>query len=207
MTIGVTGIFGSGKSTVLNYFQKEGAITVSADAIVHDLLRQKRIKEAVKSLFGKRVFNHGRIDRKVLGKIVFEDKRKRMQLEKIFHPLVLKRIEVERKKSGKDKIFVVEVPLLFESAISQAFEQVFDYIVCVSARMGVIKKRLEKKGISENEILKRWANQWALSEKEKRSDFIIDNDSSRAETKKQVCHLIKILKGEVENGRNKRNDG
>jgi len=85
---------------------------------------------------------------------------------------------------------VVEAPLLFESG----FREPFDYIVCVSAKPEIIRLRMRKKGITAAEIEKRSSSQWPLSEKEKRSDAIIENSESRAKTKKQVKALMCILK-------------
>jgi dephospho-CoA kinase len=71
MLIGLTGTFGSGKSSVLRLFRKEGAVTISADQIVHSLLRQKTVKEAVKNIFGAAVLKKGQVNRPALAKIVF----------------------------------------------------------------------------------------------------------------------------------------
>ena len=191
MLIGLTGTFGSGKSSVLKLFQKEGAVTISADQIVHSLLRRRTVKEAVKNIFGPTVLKQGQVNRPALAKIVFTDKEKRRKLEKLLHPMVKEKILTDaRKFSRQKKPVVVEVPLLFESG----FLKPFDYIVCVSAKPEVIRFRMQKKGITATDVENRSSSQWQISEKEKRSDAIIENSESRAKTEKQVRVLMHKLR-------------
>ena len=197
MLIGLTGTFGSGKSSVLRLFRKEGASTVSADRIVHSLLRCKTVKEAVKNIFGPAVLKKGQVNRTALAKIVFADKEKRRQLEELLHPIVKEQILKDAKRiSRQKKPVVAEVPLLFESG----FLEPFDYIICVSAKPEVIRIRMQKKGITAAEVENRSSSQWKVSEKEKRSDAIIENSESRAKTEKQVRALMDRLKHNVLRG-------
>ncbi|MFH2069235.1 MAG: dephospho-CoA kinase [Candidatus Omnitrophota bacterium] len=191
MLIGLTGTFGSGKSSVLRLFRKEGAVTISADQIVHYLLLRKTVREMVKTMFGPTVLKQGQINRPALAKIVFTDKKKRRKLEKLLHPMVKEKIRNSaRKFSRQKKPVVVEVPLLFESD----FREPFDCIVCVSAKPEVIRIRMQKKGITADEVENRSSNQWPISKKEKRSNAIIENSESRAKTAKQVRTLLHKLK-------------
>ena len=191
MLIGLTGTFGSGKSSVLRLFRKEGAVTISADQIVHSLLRRKTVKEAVKTIFGPAILKQGQVNRPALAKIVFTDKEKRRKLEKLLHPMVKEKILNNARKFSRQKNpVVVEVPLLFESG----FLEPFDYIVCVSAKPEVIRIRMQKKGITATEVESRSSSQWKISKKEKRSDAIIENSESRAKTEQQVRALMYRLK-------------
>ncbi|MFA5393767.1 MAG: dephospho-CoA kinase [Candidatus Ratteibacteria bacterium] len=192
MLIGLTGTFGSGKSSVLRLFRKKGAVTISADQIVHSLLRRKTVKDSVRNIFGPAVFRKTQINRPALAKFVFTDIKKRRKLEKLLHPIVKEQIlKNAKKKSRPEKPVVVEVPLLFESG----FLEPFDYIVCVSAKPEVIQTRMRKKGITAAEVENRFRSQWPISKKEKRSDAIIENNESRAQTEKQVNALLHKLTG------------
>ena len=194
MLIGLTGTFGSGKSSVLKLFRKEGAVTISADQIVHSLLRRKIVKEKVKNIFGPSVLKKGRVNRPALARIVFADKEKRRKLEKLLHPMVKERIrDHARKISRQARPVVVEVPLLFESG----FQKPFDYIVCVSAKPEMIRVRMRKKGITAAAVEKRSSSQWPILKKEKRSDAVIENSASRKKTAKQVRALLRSLRGVV----------
>ena len=201
MLIGLTGAFGSGKSSVLRLFRKEGAVTISADQIVHSLLRRKTVQEAIKNIFGPAVFKPGRVNRPKLAKIVFTDKEKRRKLEKLLHPMVQEKIlKNARIFSRQKKLVVVEVPLLFESN----FTEPFDYIVCVSARPEIIRTRMQKKSITAAEVENRSSNQWPISAKEEQSDVIIENNESRAKTEQQVSALMYLLKKNTTEARKKR---
>src|ERR1700677_137505 len=94
-TIGVTGTIGSGKSTVGQILTELGVAVIDSDKIVHALLESdEQVKAEVIKRFGAPVrtdtISSGatKIDRKALGKIVFNDPEARKDLEKILHPRV-----------------------------------------------------------------------------------------------------------------------
>ncbi|HEC96932.1 MAG TPA: dephospho-CoA kinase, partial [Nitrospirae bacterium] len=73
MLVGLTGGFGCGKSTVLKLFEKLGATVLSADSIVHDLLKRAEVRGPITEMFGPNILVKGEIDRKKLSKKVFSD--------------------------------------------------------------------------------------------------------------------------------------
>lgn len=180
LKIAVTGGINSGKSAVCRYFKQFGAYIVDTDAIVHELLSQDTyIKNQVIKLFGNLILTNEEIERKKLAKIVFEDYNKLLKLEKILHPIVLKKIEEKYKQFLKDKkniLFVVEIPLLFEVAQ----EKFYDYIIMVLRDKAIINKEREKRFLP-------------IEEKIKKSDFVIKNNSSFTMLKRQVQKIITIL--------------
>jgi len=193
LAIGITGIFGSGKTTVAGIFGEDGIPVISCDEIVHRLLEKKTVLGKIRKLFGESVFEKGRLNRKKLGRVVFSSKSKRELLEKLLHPQVF--IEINKKildYAGKGDIIVFEVPLLFETKS----ENLFNKTVVVSSDLKQIKKRLKEK-LRENEIEERWNSQLSLSEKERRADCIIDNSGSLESTRRQVKLLIRKLKNEI----------
>ena len=195
--VGVTGIFGSGKSTVSRMFKKFGINVISCDTIVGNLLKTKTVQEEIKTVFGPDVLRSGKIDRKKLASIIFSSKRQRENLNNVIHPLVFEKIKKFLDKfSGSSKLIIIEIPLLFETNSSKDF----DVIITVSAFHSVIKRRLNNK-FSEDEIKKIWFSQMPLKKKIKKSDFIIDNNGSLNSTKIQVKNVIeKILNyGGIEN--------
>lgn len=192
LKIAITGIFGSGKTTVSSIFKKEGIPVISCDGIVHRLLERKKNSEKIKEAFGRHVFKNGRVDRKKLGKLIFSDRTKRLELEELLHPEVFKEIEkITLDYNKKGGIIVVEIPLLFETKS----ENLFSRIIVVTASPEKIKKRLKEK-FQEEEIEDRWQNQIPLKQKEKKADYVIDNSGPLEKTLKQVKQLIKKLTGE-----------
>ncbi len=189
LRVAVTGILGSGKSTVTSIFAREGIPVISCDAIVHRLLGRKDIAAGIEKRFGKRVIRAGRIDRKKLAEIVFSDRQKKLELENLLHPEVFREIDkIIFDYNGKSGIIVVEIPLLFETKS----ENLFHNVIVVAASREKIKKRLSRK-YQEEEIENRWRNQIPLEIKEKKADYCIDNSGSLQDTEKQVKKLIKLL--------------
>src|SRR5215212_2999529 len=129
VTIAVTGPFASGKSTLVRFLgELPGSETASADEIVHHLLKNdRRTIYRIVERFGEGVRGPEGIDRKALGREVFADAEALRDLEEILHPLV--RREADRRIAASDaELFVVEIPLLFETGRGEDF----DYTVTVT---------------------------------------------------------------------------
>ncbi len=188
MLIGLTGGFGSGKSTVLEMFEEMGAFTLSADGIVHELLKKPEIKAEIRAAFGPEVFSGDEVDRKRLAKRVFSSPRARRKLEEILHPLVYQYVSSFH-HDKPNEIVVVEVPLLFESG-GQAN---FDMVILVSCDPQKAVERLKKRGFTEEEAWQRLSVQMPLEAKARLSDLVIDNSGSLEETRRQVQGLWNSL--------------
>ncbi len=197
--VGLTGIFGSGKTTVASIFKKYGFDVISCDDIVAELLEKEEVKKKLVEIFGNEVVRNGKVDKKKIAEIIFTDSEKKEKLENLIHPFVFKRIDEEIKRNidkiKKKGIIVVEIPLLFETKS----EKKFDYVVVVSASLDIIKSRLREK-YKEEEIELRWRNQFPLEFKEKNADYIINNSGPLHQTEKNVREIInKILPDEEKN--------
>jgi dephospho-CoA kinase len=87
--IAVTGTLSSGKSTVCQLLKEFGAYVVSADEIVHRLLRvETEIGQKVIDLLGEEILSEGQIDRAKIAKKVFRNPQLLQALEQIIHPQV-----------------------------------------------------------------------------------------------------------------------
>ncbi len=187
MLVGLTGGFGCGKSTVLKLFEKLGATVLSADSIVHDLLKRAEVRGPITEMFGPNILVKGEIDRKKLSKKVFSDETKRKKIERLIHPHVLETIEqtyinATNPTCNPEIIMVAELPLLFETG----FDKGVDAVVVVRAESDVISKRLRRKGFSAEEIRTRAAAQFPIDEKASRADYVIDNSGSLEDMERQV---------------------
>jgi len=194
LAVGITGILGSGKTTVLKIFKKMGFKTISCDEIVHRLLNKKDIIKKFIKILGSEVIKNNRIDRKKTREIIFNNPKKKRKIEKILHPEVFKKIKKEildtKKKGG---IIFIEIPLLFETKS----EKLFDKIMVVTASRSEIKKRLKNK-YSEEEIKNIWKSQLPLTFKKKKAHYVINNSGSIKETKKRVKNILKKLLMEIQ---------
>ena len=198
MMVGLTGGFGTGKTTVLSMFERSGAKTLNSDSVVHEvLLYDQRVIKKIKEALGEDVFRAGRVDRKLLAKKVFYNKRYLEKLNSLVHPAVKRKVfEMRRHLEVRrgQTIMVVEVPLLFEAG----FDKFFDVTIGVAAGLKKRSERLLKNTrFSAKDIKARTRVQLPSAEKARRCDFIIDNNGTKYETFRQVKRLIKIISGKI----------
>lgn len=171
MIVGLTGSFGTGKTTVARMFKKLGAEVIDADKIVHKFIDAST--------------------RKKLAKIVFKRKAYLELLCKIIHPLVIKRIKKEIKQlKPKKNIVIIDAPLLIESGL----HRIVDILIVVKAKKATqIQRAMRHMGLRKDEISKRIRFQMPLREKINLADFVIDNDGTIDETRRQVMDIWKKL--------------
>ena len=196
--VGLTGSVGTGKSTATNFFKQMGAYIIDWDELAREVVHphSKAWKEIVE-YFGKDILNKDlTINWQKLAEIVFSDKEKVAKLNQIVHPEVFKedeRITNEIKSLDPDALIIKDIPLLFELTCPV----LVDKIVVVSASEQTQLRRLEEKGMSREDVQSRIKSQLPLEEKIKSADFVINNDGSLEETKRQVEEIYSLLrKGE-----------
>ena len=184
--IGLTGSFGTGKSTVARLFKRKGVKLIDADRLAHEVFwKGGSIYPRVQSLFKE---EKGNLSRSRIAKIVFLDTQKRRKLESLIHPYVFSRIQ-EELKSTRERVAVVEVPLLFESG----FDRQCDKTIVVRSPVRKVLRRLSRRGYSKSEVEARWKAQMPLREKVRRADYQIDNSSSLEKTRRQIKRIWKDL--------------
>src|SRR5690242_6712290 len=94
--LGLTGTFGTGKSTVANFFQELGACVSDADKIARLAIQEDpEIYKAVAKLFPEACSKGGEIDRRKIAAVAFSDPEKRKKLEALIHPFVLEAMSEE----------------------------------------------------------------------------------------------------------------
>ena len=190
MKIGLTGGIACGKSVVLEMFKEAGWYTLSADALVHELLdHDPEVVEAVISKFGVEVkASDASLNKKAIAQVVFADSQQREWLEGLLHPLVRKRW-TSALDAEPDKNWVVEIPLLFEKKL----EKDFDLVVCLSSSRENQLERLQSRGMNEADAEARIASQAPQAEKIEKSDFVLTNTGSLNFLRKQFQILIESL--------------
>ena len=191
LTIGLTGSFGTGKTTVARMFQKCGAKVLDADKIAHDLMgRHSRSFKKILRSFGPEILTHGQINRKKLGKAVFRDERLLKRLTAILHPEVILEIKKNIAHARKNKpVIVIDAPLLIEAGI----HRFSDILIVVKADRSQQLLRLKKRGIPRAEALRRIKVQMPLAAKIRMADIVIDNRGNLNQTKKQVEEIWQRL--------------
>lgn len=191
MIIGITGGLGCGKSTALKIFAEFGFRTLDSDDLVREVYAQDSdVKEAIREHFGQgAVGEDGEIDRGYLAKRVFGDKEELIWLESLILPRVKTLQDKYVGKAPKEE-WVVEIPLLFEKNL----ENGFDITICLSARSDLQISRLFERGANLKDAKSRIASQLPLEQKEKRADYVIDNNGNIERLRTQVCALVETIR-------------
>ena len=197
MVIGLTGGIGTGKSTVSQILKDRGFPVIDLDVISHEVIEFPSVVEKIVQNFGREVLDEDEagnctISREKLGKIIFANKEKRLTLNSIMHPEILKVMhkKILECKSEKNKIIFVEVQLLFEVQ----WEKEFDYILLVAAKRDMqVRRVLERDKRSEEEAWNIINSQMSLDEKREKSDFVIENDGNMDDLNKKVDKFLKSL--------------
>ena len=188
--IGLTGGIGSDKSTVAHYIASKGIPVYIADAAAKEIMEQPDVMAQIKQIFHQNVMtSEGKLDRKVIGQLVFTSPELLKKLNAIVHPLV-KTHFIEWLQQHKTSSFVLkEVAILFESGGNKEC----DKVILVTAPEAIrIQRTMLRDNTSQEAILNRIQNQLSDAEKIQKSDFVISNIDIK-ETYSQTDEILKIL--------------
>ncbi len=167
--IAITGGIACGKSLVARYLNELGVETIDADDIVHEILPDPE-------------------ERRRIAAEVFADPAKRKALEARLHPQVKARID-EFLKGAEGRLAIV--PLLFEAH----WDGEYDIICCVrSERATQVARMVDTRGYTREEAEARLAAQMPVEEKAAKSHYVIDNDGTMEQLKRQTAGFIEWLK-------------
>ena len=195
LLLGVTGGIASGKTTVANMLQELGAPIIDFDVLARKVVEPgKPAWKDIVEFFGKQVLqDDGQLDRKKLSGIVFRDMEKRKKLESFTHPRIheefVKQVN-EIATKNPDAIIQVVIPLLIELNLQYIFHKL---LVVYIPREKQIERLMRRDGITEEEAANILRAQLPIDEKLGYADFVIHNDGSMEDTRKQVNELWQRL--------------
>jgi dephospho-CoA kinase len=195
LVVGLTGGIASGKSTVSRYLQGAGIPVICADELARKAVEPGSAGLAeIRSVFGDEVVDKdGTLDRKAVGRIVFDDESKRKILESIIHPRVSEekdRIMTVLEQQGNSMV-VVDVPLLYETG----WQSHFDLVIVVYVPKDTQEERLMRRDrISREAAASRIGAQMPIQKKKEMADRIVDNTGDLAHTYAQVERLLEELR-------------
>ena len=199
--VGLTGGVATGKSTVAKMFKQCGAVVIDADQLARDVVKPgKPAWRAIVTLFGKTVLNPDRsLDRQALGNIVFRNRTKRRQLERIIHPRVAREQQRLVRRIAKRKphaVVIYEVPLLFEAGVDKRVDTI---IVVTADRETQIARLKKRNGLTRAEAIQRIKSQMPLRKKCRLADIQIDGTKRlnplHAEVLSYYRHFLRIASG------------
>jgi len=187
----ITGSIASGKSTVVNLLKERGFSVIDADLIAHEQLEICKC-EIVKA-FGEQILDEtGRIDRKKLGAIVFNEPKKLKNLEQILHPKI--KAEILSKASQLERlgqVYFVDIPLFFEK--KERYAEFKNVAVIYAPKELLLSRLMSRNGLSLNEAKARVELQMDIEQKKKMAKFVIDNSNDRENLKLELEKFLKQI--------------
>lgn len=191
LVIGLTGGIASGKSTISSILKAVGWPVIDADLIARQIVMPgSKGLEQIVNRFGPQMLNSdGTLDRKKLGKMVFDDPKKLSDLDKIEHPLIQEAInsQLDEFKKQHLPVVVLDVPLLFETGMDEECDLT---VLAVVDQATQLKRLMKRDQISKMDAVKKISSQMSLKEKMQRADVIIDNNGTLEQTRSQVAELV-----------------
>ena len=186
LKIAIVGKIASGKSTVLEEFEKANYFTISSDQIVHELYKKNDVQNFIKKRL-KIKENDGFIE--ALRSHVSNHPQDLERLEKIVHPMVKKEI-VSSFKSSRSSLLVAEVPLLFKAKM----QDMFDVIIGCDIDEKLQIERLNIRDQEKSAFLKRINDENNLfADHRDEIDFIINNNDNLSSLRKETKRIINII--------------
>lgn len=191
--IGITGGIATGKSTAVEYLKTKGYPIIDSDQIAHQVLESPMILENIKTIFGEKFFENGKLNRKIFSNYVFNDKKELKKLEELVYPFIIDGIH-RRTVELKDKFdfIFVDIPLLFEK--KNELNLTFDSIWLVyTDEFSQIDRMIRDRGLTEEEAKSRIKAQMSIEGKKQLADVIICNQGSKDELYQNIEIYLKKL--------------
>lgn len=186
--IAITGNIATGKSAVEKILRDKGFKVLDTDKVTHELQERADVTEIISKNFNN-VLKDGKISRKKLGDIIFNDKKAKKTLENIMHPMIKEEIGRFFQQNGSEKIAFVSIPLLFETG----FEKFFDKVLIVVTESKIQLERLMKRNnLTKEDAIKRINSQMPQKEKISHSDYIVRNNGTIDELKSELSKILNI---------------
>lgn len=194
LILGLTGNIGCGKSSLSHIFNNEGIDIIDADIIARQIYDDENLLKKVYDTFGDDIKNEdGSLNRKALGKIVFNDDEKLIQLNKLTHPAIRQKVsdQIDEYKKQDKKIVILDAALLVESD----YLNFIDKLLVVTCEEKIQIERIKKRdNCSTEDALSRIKSQMTQEDKAKYADYIIDNSDTIDELRKKAFIFLKYIK-------------
>jgi len=190
--IGILGEIGSGKSLIANQF---GCPVFNADKEVNKIYKKNRFcfNKLNKNL--PKYIKSFPINKIELSKAILDNDKNLKKIVSIVHPIVRKKMNLFIKKNKKEKIIVLDIPLLIENNLNKKN----DILIFIQAKKKDINLRLKKRKNFDKKIINNLRKlQKPLVYKKKLSTYIIRNNFRLPTVKKRV----KTIKEQILNERN-----
>ena len=193
MKVGLTGGVASGKSTVAAILRELGAVVIDSDQIAREIVAKGTpgLARIVEEFGAEMLTPEGELDRPRMAALVFSDEAALRRLEAITHPLIneLGRArEEEAQASGA--LVVNDMPLIAEMGIAELFDAVIVVDVPVEE---AVRRMVEDRGWTVDDAEGRIAAQASREERRAIATYVVDNNGSREDLRRQVEKIYQEL--------------
>ena len=193
-TIAITGGIGSGKSTFCSKLKEKGFKVHSSDEQVAKIYKNpdKKFVTYLRTIGLSKSISKKNINKKIISKIIFENKQIRKKLELYIFKIVRKKRSdfIKQEKEKKTRLIFIDIPLLFENNLEKHFHKVISIIASKQARL----KRLKKtRKMTETQFKNIIRSQTSDVIRKKKSDYVIYNNSTLKDYKTKINKLINEL--------------
>lgn len=192
--IGLTGGIATGKTSVANYLKEKGLTVVDVDQISKEMVQPgQEGLEVISQHFGPRFLTaEGRLNRKMLGEIVFSDPKKRKYLNQLLHPIIFKELDrrIQKYKDEGKQVVVVDLPLLFETNYEKKVDQV---IVVYTDQKTQLHRLIKRNKLSVKEAQNRINAQMSIDKKVELADVVWDNSKGFHQTQQLIDEWLKTI--------------
>ena len=193
-TIAITGGIGSGKSTFCIKLKEKGFKIHSSDEQVAKIYKNpdKKFVTYLHTIGLSKSISKKNIDKKIISKIIFENKQIRKKLELYIFKIVRKKRSdfIKQEKEKKTRLIFIDIPLLFENNLEKQFHKVISIISSKQARL----KRLKKtRKMTETQFKNIIRSQTSDVIRKNKSDYVIYNNSTLKDYKAKINKLINKL--------------
>mgnify|MGYP000852978752 CR=1 FL=1 len=187
----ITGSIASGKSTVVNLLKEQGFSVIDADLIAHEQL--EICKCEIVEVFGEQILDEaGKIDRKKLGAIVFNEPKKLKNLEQILHPKIKAEILSQALQFERlEQVYFVDIPLFFEK--KQRYDEFKNVAVIYAPKELLLSRLMSRNGLNLEEAKARVELQMDIEQKKKMANFIINNSGDRENLQLELEKFLKQI--------------
>jgi len=189
--IGITGIIGSGKTTVSRMLQNKGHEIIDLDGITKEVMRLNKTKKAISDAFGEDCISGEEVITERLREKAFKSSNELKRLEELLHPIILSEMfdrSAALEKRGI-KAVVIDGPLIYEKGLDKKL----DKVVVVSADEDKIRERIRKRGMEKSDFERRTALQIPLKEKEMMADHVVLNNGTEKDLEKEIETLLQKI--------------
>jgi len=189
--VGLTGGIASGKTTIVNHLKKKRFIIHDSDNVVKKIYSKptKAFLKHLKKINLSRSIKNKKINKKIIRDEIFNNQRKKKNLENFIHKKVgrSRNSFFKKHKKKKSKIVILDIPLLFEAKLTH----ICDYTILLYAPKKIkIRRAMVRRGMTKDIILKILESQISDTYKKKKADFAINTSKPKNYSFKMILKAI-----------------